>query len=93
MALRLRKSFKIAPGLRINVSKGGISTSIGGKGVTANIGKRGTRVTTSIPGTGLSASKLYRRKAGQPKTGASVPAWAHVASWMIIGFVLWMVFK
>lgn len=62
MAIRIRKSFKVAPGVRLNVSKSGISTSIGGKGVTANLSKKGTRVTGSIPGTGISASKLYPNK-------------------------------
>ncbi|MFI8581070.1 DUF4236 domain-containing protein [Ectopseudomonas khazarica] len=59
MAIRIRKSFKVAPGVRLNVSKSGLSKSIGGKGVTANLSKKGTRLTGSIPRTGLSASKLY----------------------------------
>ncbi|WP_425439551.1 DUF4236 domain-containing protein [Pseudomonas segetis] len=41
------------------VSKSGVSTSLGGKGLSANLSKKGTRVTGSISGTGLSASKLY----------------------------------
>ena len=31
MGLRFRKSFKIAKGIRINISKGGLSTSFGKK--------------------------------------------------------------
>ncbi|MFM0173652.1 DUF4236 domain-containing protein [Paraburkholderia sediminicola] len=50
MGWGFRKSIKIAPGIRINLSKSGISTSLGGKGFTYNT--RG-RVTTSIPGTGI----------------------------------------
>ncbi|HDR9188152.1 hypothetical protein VI03_16665 [Burkholderia vietnamiensis] len=50
MGWGFRKSVKIAPGIRVNFSKSGISTSIGGKGFTYNT--RG-RVTTSIPGTGM----------------------------------------
>ncbi|WP_406868121.1 DUF4236 domain-containing protein [Paraburkholderia fungorum] len=50
MGWGFRKSIKIAPGIRINLSKSGISTSIGGKGFTYNT--RG-RITTSIPGTGI----------------------------------------
>jgi hypothetical protein len=52
-----RKSFKIAPGVRINVSRRGVSTSFGGKGVTVN--SRG-RVTTSISGTGISHTASLR---------------------------------
>lgn len=54
MALRFRKSFKVAPGVRLNVSGSGTSVSLGGRGVTTNISKRGTRTSLSIPGTGLS---------------------------------------
>jgi len=50
MGWGFRKSIKIAPGIRLNVSKSGVSTSIGGKGFTYNT--RG-RVTASIPGTGI----------------------------------------
>lgn len=65
MALRIRKSIKIAPGVKINLSKSGISTSLGVKGATVNLSKRGTRVTTGIPGTGISSSTLYKSKAGK----------------------------
>ncbi|WP_283648023.1 DUF4236 domain-containing protein [Hafnia paralvei] len=56
MGFRFRKRIKIAPGLSINISKSGVSTSIGGKGSTVNIGKKGVKATTSIPGTGISHS-------------------------------------
>ncbi|KAB0549812.1 DUF4236 domain-containing protein [Pseudomonas argentinensis] len=62
MALRIRKSIKIAPGIRLNVGKKGVSTSVGGKGFTVNIGKKGTRLTTGIPGSGISASHLFKSK-------------------------------
>lgn len=51
MNLRFRRSIKIAPGVRINISKSGLSTSVGGRGLTWN--SRGA-LTASIPGTGLS---------------------------------------
>ncbi|QSN63502.1 MULTISPECIES: DUF4236 domain-containing protein [unclassified Caballeronia] len=50
MGWGFRKSIKVAPGIRINLSKSGVSTSIGWKGFTYNT--RG-RVTASIPGTGI----------------------------------------
>ena len=57
MGLRFRKSISIIPGVRLNLSKGGISSlSVGGKGLTYNIGKKGTRATGGLPGTGLSYS-------------------------------------
>ena len=53
MAWNYRKRIKIAPGIHLNLSKGGVSTSIGPKGAKVSIGKNGTFLNTSIPGTGL----------------------------------------
>ena len=53
MAWNYRKRIKIAPGIYLNLSKGGVSTSIGPKGAKISIGKNGTYLNTSIPGTGL----------------------------------------
>lgn len=36
-----RKRIKIAPGVNLNLSKGGISTSFGVKGASVSVGKRG----------------------------------------------------
>ncbi len=51
---RFRKTISILPGVRLNLSKTGVSGSLGGKGATVNVGKRGQMVTLGIPGTGLS---------------------------------------
>lgn len=58
MGLRFHKSIKILPGVRLNFSKSGVSTSIGGKGHSLNIGQNGITGSLGIPGTGLS----YRQK-------------------------------
>ena len=53
--VRWRKTITIFPGVRLNLSKSGVSTSIGGKGATINVGSTGRRmITLGIPGTGLS---------------------------------------
>ena len=54
MGFRFRKSIKLLPGVKLNISKSGLSTSIGGPGATVNFSKRGTRRTVGLPGTGLS---------------------------------------
>jgi len=54
MPFRFRKSFRIGKGIRLNLGKKGVSTSIGGKGMSVNIGKQGVRRTIGIPGTGIS---------------------------------------
>ena len=56
MPIRFRKSFTIFPGVKVNVSKGGISFSVGKPGATLNFSKRGVRQTVGIPGSGLSHS-------------------------------------
>ena len=93
MAFRIRKSFKIAPGIRVNVSKSGLSTSIGGKGATVNLSKRGAKVTSSLPGTGLSSSRLFGGAKNGTVKAASTPMWAHVVTWLIIAAVLWAIFR
>ena len=58
MTLRFRQTFTLFPGVRINVGKRGISTSIGIPGASLNIGRQGVRATIGAPGTGLSYSAL-----------------------------------
>lgn len=58
MTLRFRQTFTLFPGVRINVGKRGISTSIGIHGAAVNIGRQGVRATIGAPGTGLSYSAL-----------------------------------
>ncbi len=53
MAWNYRKRVKIAPGVHLNFSKNGVSTSIGPKGAKVTFGKNGTYMSTGIPGTGL----------------------------------------
>lgn len=55
MALRFRKSIKLAPGVRMNLSGSGFSWTLGPKGASIGIGKRGTYLNTGIPNTGLYA--------------------------------------
>jgi hypothetical protein len=55
MGFRFRRTIKILPGIKINISKSGLSTSIGGPGATVNVKSgRKTKTTIGIPGTGLS---------------------------------------
>ncbi|MFT4503168.1 DUF4236 domain-containing protein [Caballeronia sp. 15711] len=65
MGWGFRKSIKLAPGIRINLSKSGVSTSIGGEGFTYNT--RG-RVSASIPGTGIRFTHSLKsaRRTSQP---------------------------
>lgn len=60
MGFRYRKRIKIAPGLRLNLSKTGTSWSVGRRGATVNFGRGRRRTTVGLPGTGLSWSKSER---------------------------------
>lgn len=70
MGFRVRRSIRLFPGVRLNVSKSGFSTSVGGSGLTLNMGKRGARYTVGLPGTGLS----YTDRLIAPQCEYSQPA-------------------
>lgn len=81
MGFQARKSFKVMPGVRMTVSKSGISTSVGvtGARVTRTSSGRVTR-TVGLPGTGIrhtstisSPSQAHR---GTPPAAAPIPALA-----------------
>ncbi len=78
MALRFRRSIRLAPGLRLNLGKRGMSISTGVRGASMNFGPRGIYGNVGIPGTGLSireriggARRASRRSGRRP---ASKPA-------------------
>lgn len=55
--LRIRKSFKVAPGVRINIGKKSVGISAGVRGAHVSTNTRtGTRATVGIPGSGISYS-------------------------------------
>ena len=61
MGFRFRKSFKIAPGVRVNVGKKSIGISAGVKGARVSVNSSGRKTTTvGIPGTGLSYQKTEK---------------------------------
>lgn len=72
MGLRFRKSVKIAPGVRLNISKKSVGISAGVKGYRKSINSSG-RVTTSIgvPGAGVSYIKTENLKNKKKKTVSS----------------------
>lgn len=57
MALRFRRTVKIAPGVRLNVGKKSASIRVGGKGFGVTSGSSGTHVSAGIPGTGVYATQ------------------------------------
>lgn len=54
MGFRFRKSFKIAPGIRLNLNKKSVGLRIGGKGAGVSFNSKGrVTKTVGVPGTGL----------------------------------------
>jgi len=54
MAFRFCKRIKLFPGVLVNLSKAGVTPSVGVPGTTVNIGSGKTRTTVGLPGSGLS---------------------------------------
>ena len=90
MSFRFQRRIKILPGLRLNVSKTGISWTVGTRGasVTARDGKLTGNV--GLPGTGLS----YRKRLDLPDPDPTIqdPETPHQSSgapsWLILIIVL-----
>lgn len=60
MGMRFRKSIKLGGGTKLNLSKSGVGISTGVKGFRVSKSTSGrSRVTASLPGTGLSYTKEY----------------------------------
>lgn len=54
MPIRFRRSIKVAPDVKLNLSKSGVSTTVGPRGIHFTFNKHGIRRSIGIPGTGLS---------------------------------------
>lgn len=73
MPVRIRKSFNLFPGVKVNMSKGGMSISVGRKGFHLNFSKRGVRQTVGLPGSGISESSyIVKNKADEDKKAKGV---------------------
>ena len=88
MGFRFRKRIKIAPGISLNLSKSGISTSLGGKGMTVNIGRGKTRSTVGIPGTGIG----YSTTTATDVPSEDRPAAVRPGLWILLAVVILLVF-
>src|SRR5215216_4325403 len=63
MPVRFRRTFTLFPGVKVNLSKGGMSITVGTKGFHLNFSKRGVRQTVGLPGSGISESSyLFKNK-------------------------------
>lgn len=79
MGFRFSKRIKIAPGVSLNLSKSGVSTSIGPRGAKITLGHGRVRTSVGIPGTGVS----YTTSEKASESNQSGVVWL-----FIIGFVV-----
>ncbi|MCS5969721.1 DUF4236 domain-containing protein [Klebsiella variicola subsp. variicola] len=71
MGFRFRKSISIIPGVRVNLSNGTPSLSIGPRGASLSVGKNGTFANLGLPGTGLSYAPGLTEQHGKSEYQAS----------------------
>jgi tetratricopeptide (TPR) repeat protein len=78
MGFRMRKSMKVAPGVRLNVSKSGVGASVGGKGGRYSVHSSGRRTTTVgsgvVPGVYYQSSKSGGSRGSRSQVSAQQPA-------------------
>lgn len=75
MSFRFKKSLKILPGIKLNISKNGLnSVTIGKPGASVNISKKRKQFTVGMPGTGLSYSQKLPSHTGTSSKSPSPPS-------------------
>ena len=90
VGFRFRRRIRVLPGISLNVGKSGFtSLSAGIRGFTLNFGRKGTRTTTSLPGTGLSyQSPVHHYETSQRSAIPSSGARRGSGAWLIVVVVL-----
>lgn len=93
MSFRFRRRIKIAPGINLNLSKSGISTSAGPRGAKLNFGKRGKRMSVGIPGTGIYYTKQLGTAHGGLKPAKPInPILSFFAGLIVVSAVAYWLF-
>jgi hypothetical protein len=86
MGFRFRRTVRLPPGLHLNLSKSGVSASVGTRGAWLTFGRNGARATVGLPGTGISytttSSAHGNQDVGTPPRKASV-GWLVVLMMML----------
>jgi hypothetical protein len=81
MGFRFQRRIRIAPGVRLNLSKSGIGGSVGRRGLRLGVDARRKRYfSVGLPGTGLS----YRAFFGAPLAPQTIKK----AAWIVMGALL-----
>jgi hypothetical protein len=86
---------KVLPGVRLNLSKSGISTTLGPRGAKVTLNGKGQRRTTvGIPGTGISHTTVTSRASGdQDPPRTSLSGILRLLGYGIAGLFVFMILK
>lgn len=72
MGLRFRKSFKVAPGVKVNLNKKSTSVTFGGKGAHYTVNSKGKKTkSVGVPGSGLYYTKTSGGSSRKKSTSSS----------------------
>lgn len=88
--IRFWRRLKIAPGINLNFSKRGISTSVGMRGAHVTIGKR-TTVSAGLPGSGVSVRETLNNEAYPNNDDSRRPHGSGCVLALVVGFVIILV--
>jgi len=96
MSFRFQRRIKILPGLRLNVSKTGISLTVGTRGASVNARDGKLTGNVGLPGTGLSYRKRLDLSDSDPTIQdpqtphqpSSTPSWLLLAIVLAIGIFI-----
>jgi hypothetical protein len=81
MRFRFRRTVQLFPGLRLNLSKSGVSASVGTRGAWLTFGRNGPRATVGLPGTGISYTATGSTREHQ---GVGTPPRKGSAGWLVV---------
>jgi len=69
--MNFRRRIRVFPGFTVNLSKSGMSATVGIRGASVNVSRSGSYLNTGIPGTGLySRTKIWDRERAPAPTPA-----------------------
>ena len=77
MGFRFYRRFRVARGLRLNLSRSGVSATVGRRGSWLTHGPRGTRSTVGLPGAGLAYTEQR-------------PGWLALLALAVVAVVRWL---
>lgn len=101
MGFRFFRRVRILPGVTLNLSKRGMSTSVGVRGAHVTVGHGKVRETAGIPGSGMfytttqDAHETHAEAAGEARDSADASGrwtFGRVVRWLLLGILaLWLI--